>query len=168
VQVDERYKIATPQDAANLVMMDMAYLDTEQMRVLLLDARGQLVEKVSLYQGTANSSVLRAAEVFRPAILCKCPGLIICHNHPSGDPEPSPKDRFQLPRWLIGIDEDGIFINPALLVRAEAVVATASNRPEVTKMTRLGPCMLTQFQDTICSIAHQVDGAERRANGGPG
>ena len=73
VQMDERYKITTPADAANLVMMDMAYLDAEQMRVLLLDARGQLVEKVSLYQGTATSSVLRTAEVFRPAILRKCP-----------------------------------------------------------------------------------------------
>src|SRR5437899_2306042 len=51
-----------------------------------------LVEKASLYQGTANSSVLRAAEVFRPAILRNCPGLILCHNHPSGDPTPSPED----------------------------------------------------------------------------
>ena len=92
VQMDTRYKIASPQDAANLVMMDMAYLDTEQTRVLLLDARGQLIEKVSLYQGTANSSVLRAAEVFRPAVIRKCPGLILCHNHPSGDPTPSPDD----------------------------------------------------------------------------
>jgi hypothetical protein len=49
--MDERYKISTPKDAANLVMMDMAYLDTEQIRVLLLDGWGHLVEKVSLYQG---------------------------------------------------------------------------------------------------------------------
>jgi DNA repair protein RadC len=73
-------------------MMDMAYLDTEQTRVLLLDARGQLVKKVSLYQGTANSLGLRAAAVFRPAIIRTCPGLILCHNHPSGDPTPSPED----------------------------------------------------------------------------
>src|SRR6266436_459029 len=56
VQVDTRYRISTPADAANLVMLDMAYLDTEQMRILLLDAKSQLVEKASLYQGTANSS----------------------------------------------------------------------------------------------------------------
>jgi DNA repair protein RadC len=92
VQTDTRYKIRTPADAANLVMLDLAYLDTEQMRILLLDAKGQLVEKVSLYQGTANSSVLRASEVFRPAIIRNCPGLILCHNHPSGDPAPSPED----------------------------------------------------------------------------
>jgi hypothetical protein len=50
--------------------------------------------------------------------------VILCHNHPSGDPTPQTKDRRQFHRWLIGIDEDGIFINPALLARAEAVVAT--------------------------------------------
>jgi DNA repair protein RadC len=92
VQVDTRYKISTPADAANLVMLDMAYLDTEQMRILLLDSKGQLVEKANLYQGTANSAVLRAAEVFRPAVIRNCPGLILCHNHPSGDPAPSPED----------------------------------------------------------------------------
>lgn len=92
VQVDTRYKISSPADAANLVMLDLAYLDTEQMCVLLLDAKSHLVEKASLYQGTANSSVLRAAEVFRPAIIRNCPGLILFHNHPSGDPTPSRED----------------------------------------------------------------------------
>jgi len=92
VQVDTRYRISTPGDAANLVMLDMAYLDTEQVRILLLDAKSQLVEKINSYQGTANSSVLRAAEVFRPAIIRNCPGLILCHNHPSGDPTPSKED----------------------------------------------------------------------------
>src|SRR6266702_3180231 len=92
VQVDTRYKIRTPADAANLVMLDLAYLDTEHMRILLLDAKSQLVEKVSLYQGTANSAVLRAAEIFPQAIVRNCPGLILCHNHPSGDPTPSSED----------------------------------------------------------------------------
>ena len=92
LQVDARYKISTPAEAANLVMLEMAYLDTEQMRILVLDSKGQLVEKVNLYQGTANSSVLRAAEVFRPAVIRNCPALILCHNHPSGDPAPSPED----------------------------------------------------------------------------
>ncbi len=92
VQTDAKYRVRTPADAANLVMLDLAYLDTEQTRILLLDAKSQLIEKASLYQGTANSSVLRAAEVFRPAIIRNCPGLILCHNHPSGDPTPSPDD----------------------------------------------------------------------------
>jgi DNA repair protein RadC len=71
-------------------MMEMAFLDHEQMRILILDTKNQVVENISRYQGTVNSSVLRAAEIYRPAILRNCPAVIICHNHPSGDPTPSP------------------------------------------------------------------------------
>jgi proteasome lid subunit RPN8/RPN11 len=45
-----------------------------------------------IYQGTVNSSVVRAAEVFRPAVSRTCPALVVVHNHPSGDPTPSPED----------------------------------------------------------------------------
>ncbi len=92
MQADEKYQIKSPADAANLVMMEMTYLDHEQMRILILDTKNQVVENISRYRGTVNSSVLRAAEVFRPAITRNCPGVIICHNHPSGDPTPSPED----------------------------------------------------------------------------
>jgi DNA repair protein RadC len=51
-----------------------------------------LIEHIKRYKGTVNSSVLRSSEVFRPAIVRNCPGIIICHNHPSGDPTPSPED----------------------------------------------------------------------------
>ncbi len=92
VQPDEKYQIKSPVDAANLVMMEMAFLDHEQMRILILDTKNQVVENISRYQGTVNSSVLRAAEIYRPAILRNCPAVIICHNHPSGDPTPSQED----------------------------------------------------------------------------
>ncbi len=89
---NEKYQIKSPQDAANLVMPEMLYLDHEQMRILILDTKNQVIENISRYQGTVNSSVLRAAEIFRPAIIRNCPGIIVCHNHPSGDPTPSPED----------------------------------------------------------------------------
>jgi DNA repair protein RadC len=54
------------------------------MRILILDTKNQVVENISRYQGTVNSSVLRAAEIYRP--------VIICHNHPSGDPTPWQED----------------------------------------------------------------------------
>ena len=116
LQNDEKYQIKSPADAANLVMPEMMYLDHEQMRILVLDTKNQIMENISRYQGTVNSSVLRAAEVYRPAVIRNCPAVIVCHNHPSGDPTPSPKDRLQLTRYLIGISpEKGFFINPALL-----------------------------------------------------
>ncbi len=73
-------------------MVEMASLDHEQLRILLLDGKNQVMGNVLRYQGTVNSSVLRVAEVFRPAITTNCPGIIVCHNHPSGDPTPSEDD----------------------------------------------------------------------------
>jgi len=73
-------------------VMEMAFLDHEQMRILVLDTKNRVVENISRYQGTVNSSVLRAAEIYRPAVIRNCPAVIICHNHPSGDPTPSPED----------------------------------------------------------------------------
>jgi len=73
-------------------MVDMAHLDHEELRVLVLDTKNQVKGNITLYQGTINSSVLRAAEIFRQAIIRNCPGLIICHNHPSGALEASSED----------------------------------------------------------------------------
>jgi DNA repair protein RadC len=89
---EKRYQIITPADAANLVMPDMAFLEYEQLRVIVLDTRNQVIENVPLYKGTINSSVLRAAEIFRLAIVRKGTAIIICHSHPSGSPEPSLED----------------------------------------------------------------------------
>lgn len=91
-ELEEKYQIKSPRDAANLVMIEMTHLDHERMRILVLDTKNQVVENVNRYQGTVNSSVLRVAEIFRPAITRNCPAIIVCHNHPSGDPTPSPED----------------------------------------------------------------------------
>ena len=89
---EEKYTIQSPADAAALVRAEMEFLDHEELRVLVLNTKNQVEANLLLYQGTINSSVLRAAEIFRPAITRKCPNIIICHNHPSGDPTPSPED----------------------------------------------------------------------------
>ena len=91
-QTEDKYQIITPADAARLVMPEMAYLDHEQVCVLVLDTKNQVVCDVVLYQGTVNSSVQRAAEIFRPAIIRNCPSIIVCHNYCSGDPTPSQED----------------------------------------------------------------------------
>jgi DNA repair protein RadC len=50
------------------------------------------VHQQVVYQGIVNSSVVRVAEVFKPAITRTCPAIVVVHNHPSGDPTPSPED----------------------------------------------------------------------------
>ncbi len=115
VSSEEKYQIKSADDAANLVRMDMMYLPHEEMRILVLDTKNNVIENITRYKGTVNSSVLRAAEVFRAAVIRNCPSVIVAHNHPSGDPTPSPKDSKQFTHYLIGITESGIFINPRLL-----------------------------------------------------
>ncbi len=91
-QTEEKYQIISPADAARLVMPEMTYLEYEQLRVIVLDTKNRVIDNIALYRGTISSSVLRVAEIFRPAIIRNCPGVIICHNHPSGDPKPSEED----------------------------------------------------------------------------
>lgn len=89
---DQRVQITSPNDVSNLLMLEMSLLDQEQLRVLLLDTKNFVIDTKTLYIGTVNSSVIRVAEVFREAIRANSTALIIVHNHPSGDPTPSPED----------------------------------------------------------------------------
>ncbi len=90
--VEKRYQITSADDAARLVRLEMMYLDHEEMHIILLDTRNHVVECIKRYKGTVNSSVLRIAEIMRPAITRNCPRIIVSHNHPSGDPTPSNED----------------------------------------------------------------------------
>lgn len=99
-QPDRKYQVRSADDAANLVRMELMHLDHEEMHILILDTKNQVVENIKRYKGTVNSSVLRTAEIFRPAVVRNCPNVIICHNHPSGDPTPSPED-IEVTRQLV-------------------------------------------------------------------
>ena len=89
---DERPKIASPADAANLLMLDMGLLEQEHLWVLLLDTKNHVLDVVKIYQGSVNASLIRVGELFREAIKRNCAAIIVAHNHPSGDPTPSPED----------------------------------------------------------------------------
>ncbi len=89
---DDRLQIRTPDDAANLLMGEMSALEQEQMRVMLLDTRNRVIEMKMIYQGSLNTTQVRVAELFREAIRRGAAAIIVAHNHPSGDPSPSPED----------------------------------------------------------------------------
>ena len=84
--------INCPQDVHSLLGPEMSALAQEQLRVLLLNTRNQVMGQRIVYQGNVNSSVVRPAEVLRPAIIDCATSIIIAHNHPSGDPTPSGAD----------------------------------------------------------------------------
>jgi DNA repair protein RadC len=88
----DRPQIRTPADAANLVMAEMGLLEQEHLRTILLDTKNRVVDIPTIYIGSVNTTMIRVAEVFREAIRRNCPSIIVVHNHPSGDPSPSPED----------------------------------------------------------------------------
>jgi len=89
---EERPQIRAPADAANLVMTEMGVLEQEQLRVILLDTKNRVLSTPTIYVGSLNTSMIRVGELFREAIRANCASLIVVHNHPSGDPTPSPED----------------------------------------------------------------------------
>jgi DNA repair protein RadC len=87
-----RPQITTPDEVATIFMAEMARLDQEQLRVVLLNTKNRVLKIETLYIGTINGSTVRIAEVFKAAIRMNAAALIVVHNHPSGDPTPSPED----------------------------------------------------------------------------
>jgi len=88
----ERTQIRAPSDAATLLMSEMSILEQEQMRIVLLDTRNRVIGIPTLYVGSLNMAMVRVGEVFRDAIRQSACSIIVAHNHPSGDPSPSPED----------------------------------------------------------------------------
>jgi DNA repair protein RadC len=89
---EERPAIHSPQDAAALVMYEMSALEQEELRVMMLDTRNRVIKIEQVYRGSLNSSQVRVGELFKYAIKRNTGAIIIIHNHPSGDPTPSPDD----------------------------------------------------------------------------
>jgi DNA repair protein RadC len=89
---EDRATVRSAQDVANLMSAEMGLLDQEHLRVLLMSTKGEVRGVHEVYVGNVNASIVRVSEVLRPAVRENCPSVIIVHNHPSGDPTPSPED----------------------------------------------------------------------------
>jgi DNA repair protein RadC len=89
---EERPQVKSPTDVANLLMLEMGFLEQEHLRVVMLDTKNRVLGMPTIYIGSLNTSVLRVGEIFREAIKANSAALIVVHNHPSGDPTPSPED----------------------------------------------------------------------------
>jgi len=89
---DSPVQIRSPADIANLFLLEMSLLEREQLRVIGLDTKNNVGFVDTVYSGSLNTTVVRIAEVLRMAVIMNCASIILVHNHPSGDPTPSPED----------------------------------------------------------------------------
>lgn len=87
-----RYNIDSPESVANIFMEELRYLKKEIVKLLLLDTKGGIVGDITLSEGSLNSSVVHPREVFREAVIRSANKIILIHNHPSGDSNPSEQD----------------------------------------------------------------------------
>ena len=93
VAVTRREKtLDSPESVAGYLQVEMADLEQEQLRVVMLDVRNHLLGVTLVYQGGINQAVVSLADVFREPIRAGASAIILAHNHPSGDPTPSPED----------------------------------------------------------------------------
>jgi DNA repair protein RadC len=89
---ETRQAISSPEQAAELVQYEMGGLTQEHLWVITLDVRLRLISIEKLYIGSLTMSTVRIGEIFRSAIQRNAVAIIVVHNHPSGDPTPSPDD----------------------------------------------------------------------------
>jgi DNA repair protein RadC len=87
-----RWMIRTPRDVAERLILQMGRLEREELRVVLLNTKNVVLRVATVYQGNVSSSLVRVGELYRDAVRLNASGLILVHNHPSGDPTPSPDD----------------------------------------------------------------------------
>ena len=89
---EDRPAVGTPADIARLLLPEMSAFDREHFRVVLLNARNEVVGVEELYAGSVNTALVRPAEVFASAVRRNCMAIAVVHNHPTGDPAPSQED----------------------------------------------------------------------------
>lgn len=88
----EKFKICSPDDGYSLFKTLIGDKNQEHFAIAILDTRNYVLKTKILYIGTLNMSLIRINEVFKAAMAYPVAGIIIAHNHPSGDPNPSPED----------------------------------------------------------------------------
>jgi DNA repair protein RadC len=87
-----RWTIRGPRDLADRLLLQMGRLEREELRVVLLNTRNAVLATPTVYQGNVSTALVRVGELFRDAVRQHAAGIVVVHNHPSGDPTPSPDD----------------------------------------------------------------------------
>jgi DNA repair protein RadC len=88
----DRWVVRAPMDVGERLVPQMGYLEREELRVLILNTKNAVLRLATVYQGNVSASLVRIGELFRDAVRLNASGLILIHNHPSGDATPSPDD----------------------------------------------------------------------------
>ncbi|MBE6046867.1 MAG: JAB domain-containing protein [Clostridium sp.] len=84
--------ISCPKDIANMLMIEMSSLNQEILKLIVLNTKNKIIKIKDIFKGTLDSSIVHPREIYSEAVKSGGASIIICHNHPSGDPSPSRED----------------------------------------------------------------------------
>ncbi len=113
---DGRPVVSCAEDAVALVREDLRYRDQECMAAILLDVRNQVIRTAVITRGTLTASPAHPREIFREAITHAAHSIILVHNHPSGDPTPSPQDLNLTTRLVQAGEVNGIPVRDHIII----------------------------------------------------
>lgn len=86
-------ELTSPNKILDWLKFNIGFSDLEEFLVIFLNASGKVIKSEVLFKGSKNKSIVALDEVMRKAILLKSSGIVVCHNHPSGNVEPSLQDK---------------------------------------------------------------------------
>ncbi|MGL5150257.1 MAG: RadC family protein [Clostridium sp.] len=92
LKIGDEVTISSPKSVAELLTNEMAYIKQEKFRVLLLNTKNKVVAIRDVFIGSLDTAIVHPREVFKEALKFSASRIVICHNHPSGDPTPSKED----------------------------------------------------------------------------
>lgn len=92
LRAKKREGIRNGEDVFHLLLPTMRYLDKEYFKAIFLDTKNQVLQVKDISIGSLNASIVHPRELFKGAIRVSSASIILVHNHPSGDPSPSPED----------------------------------------------------------------------------
>lgn len=108
---NKKITISKPIDIVNYIISEMKLLNQEVLKLIVLNTKNKVIKCKDVFIGSLNSSIVHPREIFSEAIKCGGASIIVCHNHPSGDPTPSKEDI----NVTIRIKESGEIIGIKLL-----------------------------------------------------
>jgi DNA repair protein RadC len=123
--IEERAQITSPECAAEIVLPELAARDRERCLGLLLDTKHRLIEVVTVSVGSVDHTFMSPREVFRDALVANASALVLSHNHPSGDPEPSRDDELVTRRLVRAGEVVGVDVLDHLVVGGQRWVSLA-------------------------------------------
>jgi DNA repair protein RadC len=120
---EQRPRLVTPADIHRFLAPHFLGLRRESFRVLCFNARNRLLDHRCVAQGTVDACPVDPREVFAPAIACRATALVLSHNHPSGDPEPSGQDLVLTAQLMEAGQTLGVRVLDHLIIAGEKFVS---------------------------------------------